>query len=356
MKREPAKNTFEAWNYLWYETTVESPIALAVAFALLGFWNMDGRGRCNPSVESIMEKTKIKSRNTVNRAIEELENSGEWVVVRSKGRKSAQYFPMFVSGARKDLLAFDPDAVLEEMEEPVSEEVPSEEVNSEPEVKETFTEAATAAPEGKESQENPEDSAGETTAAVLEPKVRDEKDLQLKNDHRDLVQSREGTHSIFSVPEGAIEVAILNEGDIDKYGLSNGNPNKVFVSGAQGFEFLDELPCRWVEKYGESYGEIFTYSSITELYKRLYYPQIEKHVTNIQEYFPVDTAMWILGDVGFVPSEKAVKALIYGTRLDAKMRELQRRYKATLEGRRLTYEQNIEGHFSPTRKQYSQNF
>lgn len=351
MKREPAKNTFEAWNYLWYETTVESPIALAVAFALLGFWNMDGRGRCNPSVESIMEKTKIKSRNTVNRAIEELENSGEWVVVRSKGRKSAQYFPMFVSGARKDLLAFDPDAVLEEMEEPAAEESPAEEPIAEIEAgsPEVNPEPVTEASESTAPSE-------ENSPAILEPKVRDEKDLQLKKDHHDLVQSRKGTHSIFSVPESAIEVSILNEGDIEKYGLSNGNPNKVFVSGAQGFEFLDELPCRWVEKYGEAYGEIFTYSSITELYKRLYYPQIEKHVTNIQEYFPVDTAMWILGDVGFVPSEKAVKALIYGTRLDAKMRELQRRYKATLEGRRLTYEQNIEGHFSPTRKQYSQNF
>jgi hypothetical protein len=351
MKREPAKNTFEAWNYLWYETTVESPTALAVAFALLGFWNMDGRGRCNPSVESIMDKTKIKSRNTVNRAIEELENSGEWVVVRSKGRKSTQYFPMFVSGARKDLLAFDPDAVLDELEEPAPEDILAEDVI--PEIEEESQESAS-----EESMDDTEvqDAPAETSTEVLEPKVRDEKDLQLKNDHRDLVQSRQGTHSIFSVPEGAIEVAILNEGDIDKYGLSNGNPNKVFVSGAQGFEFLDELPCRWVEKYGEAYGEIFTYSSITELYKRLYYPQIEKHVTNIQEYFPVDTAMWILGDVGFVPSEKAVKALIYGTRLDSKMRELQRRYKATLEGRRLTYEQNIEGHFSPTRKQYSQNF
>lgn len=354
MKREPAKNTFEAWNYLWYETTVESPVALAVAFALLGFWNMDGRGRCNPSVESIMEKTKIKSRNTVNRAIEELENSGEWVVVRSKGRKSAQYFPMFVAGARKDLLAFDPDAVLEEMEEPASEELPAEE--SIPELDGEIRETETVTEETTDVAESPAPSTDDSTPAILEPKVRDEKDLQLKNDHHDLVQSRKGTHSIFSVPEEAIEVSILNEGDIEKYGLSNGNPNKVFVSGAQGFEFLDELPCRWVEKYGEAYGEIFTYSSITELYKRLYYPQIEKHVTNIQEYFPVDTAMWILGDVGFVPSEKAVKALIYGTRLDAKMRELQRRYKATLEGRRLTYEQNIEGHFSPTRKQYSQNF
>lgn len=356
MKREPAKNTFEAWNFLWYETTVESPSALAVAFALLGFWNMDGKGRCNPSIASIMEKSRIKSKNTVKRAIEELEESGEWVAVRSKGRHSTQYFPMFVSGARKELLNsgfedLDPEKYQDlsetEFENP-DEVIPfqeTHEVSQEAEVPAVNDETAHTSEDAPSREE-----------VVLTPKIQTEKDLNLKNDYDEIVRSRIGKGNPFSIPEDVLEVSILNEGDIEGFGLTKGNPNRVFVSGSQGFEFLEEMPCRWIEKYGDSYGEIFTYTSIAKLYETLNRRVMESHSTNPTDYFPVDTAMWVLGSDGFVPSEKAVKALIYGTKLDARMRELKRRYEATLEGRRLTYEQNIQGLFSKKTTQYSSTF
>lgn len=355
MKREPAKNTFEAWNFLWYETTVESPSALAVAFALLGFWNMDGRGRCNPSIASIMEKSRIKSKNTVKRAIEELEESGEWVAVRSKGRHSTQYFPMFVSGARKDLL----NAGFEDLD---PEQYPDRsEDNFEPE--ETVIEeieatapAAESAPEVTVEEPNAFPELSITSDFVEAPKIKTEKDLTLKSGYDEIVRNRIGKHDAFSVPEDCLEVSILNEGDVDNFGLNKGNPNRVFVSGAQGFEFLEELPCRWIEKYGRNYGEIFTYTSIAELYDSLTHKLVDSGSTNPADYFPVDTAMWVLGADGFVPTPKAVKALIYGTKLDFKMKELQRRYEATLEGRRLTYEQKVQGLFSKKSSQYSETF
>lgn len=363
MKREPAKNTFEAWNFLWYETTVESPSALAVAFALLGFWNMDGKGRCNPSIASIMEKSRIKSKNTVKRAIEELEESGEWVAVRSKGRHSTQYFPMFVSGARKELLNsgfedLDPERYqdLSETEfdnspeepatgETVIEEVPTPEIETPAEVPaEPFSEPLAVVEEPSE------------PAVVKIPKVKTEHDLSLKNGYDEIVRNRLGKNDPFSVPEDCLEVSILNEGDVENFGLIKGNPNRVFISGAQGFEFLEELPCRWIEKYEKNYGEIFTYTSIADLYGALTKNLVDSGSTNPADYFPVDTAMWVLGSDGFVPTEKAVKALIYGTKLDFKMKELQRRYEATLEGRRLTYEQKIQGLFTKKTSQYSETF
>jgi hypothetical protein len=361
MKREPAKNTFEAWNFLWYETTVESPSALAVAFALLGFWNMDGKGRCNPSIASIMEKSRIKSKNTVKRAIEELEESGEWVAIRSKGRHSTQYFPMFVAGARKDLLNsgfedLDPEKYqdLADAEYPaeVTEEAVVEDSSSAPDAMEETElpgNEATAVPESV-------DGGTEKPVFAVAPKIKTEKDLTLKAGYDEIVRDRLGKHDPFSIPEDAMELSILNEGDIESLGLTKGNPNRVFISGAQGFEFLEELPCRWIEKYGKNYGEIFTYTSIAELYGALTKSLLESGTTNPADYFPVDTAMWVLGSDGFVPTEKAVKALIYGTKLDFKMKELQRRYEATLEGRRLTYEQKNQGLFSTKSTQYSSTF
>lgn len=357
MKREPAKNTFEAWNFLWYETTVESHSALAVAFALLGFWNMDGKGRCNPSIASIMEKSRIKSKNTVKRAIEELEESGEWVAVRSKGRHSTQYFPMFVSGARKELLnsGFEDlnpekyqdlaDAEFELGDLP--EVIANAEVESSPDVKEKAEELLPVP-----------DSPEEITVSEFEilPKIKNEKDLSLKNGYDEIIRNRFSKPDGFSIPEDCVGIDILNEGDVENFGLAKGNPNRVFVSGSEGFEFLEELPCRWIEKYGKNYGEILTYSSIAELYNSLNKKLLDSGSTNPADYFPVDTAMWVLGADGFVPSEKAVKALIYGTKLDFKMRELQRRYEATLEGRRLTYEQKTQGLFTKKSSQYSSTF
>lgn len=348
MKREPAKNTFEAWNFLWYETTVESPSALAVAFALLGFWNMDGKGRCNPSIASIMEKSRIKSKNTVKRAIEELEESGEWVAVRSKGRHSTQYFPMFVTGARKDLLNsgfedLDPEKYQDRSD------AEFEELHEAPIVEPVVTEQAEVTEDSVEAEES-------ESFSQEAPKIKDENDLNLKNDYDEIIRSRFGKSSPFSIPADSLEVSILNEGDVENFGLAKGNPNRVFVSGAQGFEFLEEMPCRWIEKYGGSYGEIFTYTSIAKLYESLNRRLLESNSTNPMDYFPVDTAMWVLGSDGFVPTEKAVKALIYGTKLDSRMRELKRRYEATLEGRRLTYEQNTQGLFSKKTTQYSSTF
>lgn len=360
MKREPAKNTFEAWNFLWYETTVESPSALAVAFALLGFWNMDGRGRCNPSIASIMEKSRIKSKNTVKRAIEELEESGEWVAVRSKGRHSTQYFPMFVSGARKDLLNsgfedLDPEQ-YQDLSDEEFEPVQEESIVEEPVIEESIVPAEEPVVEIPSESVESFPEPVEPSDFHEAPKVKTDKDLNLKNGYDEIVRNRLGEHDAYSIPENCVEVSILNEGDVENFGLTKGNPNRVFVSGAQGFEFLEELPCRWIEKYGKNYGEIFTYSSIADLYNSLTQKIIDSGSTNPADYFPVDTAMWVLGADGFVPTEKAVKALIYGTKLDFKMKELQRRYEATLEGRRLTYEQKTDGLFAKKATQYSETF
>lgn len=59
---------------------------------------------CSPTIDEIREVTRIKSKTTVRKAVRELEEAGEWAVIRTPGSSRNTYHPMFIPDARTDLL------------------------------------------------------------------------------------------------------------------------------------------------------------------------------------------------------------------------------------------------------------
>lgn len=423
----PANNSFEAWNINFYESKAQSTNAWALAYALLGFWNMNGKGRCNPSSETLLAKTRMKSKHTLRKAIQELEETGEWVVVKSKGRKSHHYYPMFVKNARLDLLYkktddgqdLEQDALLEsDSSESITDENNEQHVNlerldtqdnpdvgyvgnpyvedqddypeplpfdenssgdpydnrdysqydnysdyheSKPESPESHSKSLKEPPGNRDAQEafkaveapieplaeaTPQERPLTTKELAAKVRIRTPEDVAIKKHYEDFIVSALDTEPDRDLNQmhGKMHL-VLEKGDCEAYGMiydkfnvSGSNAGKHFVLGGQGFLFPEELAPRWVEQFHLNYGsEVFTYASINKIYE---------HFLNEYDLRPdwdkqmnyVDAAMFVLGNDGFVPSVKALKAVMFGTRLDGKMKKLQEQFEETKIGREITHE------------------
>lgn len=411
---EPARNSFEAWNVNFYESKAETTNAWALAYALLGFWNMDRTGRCNPSLETLLAKTRIKSVNTLKKAIRELEEIGEWAVVRSKGRTSHYYYPMFVKNARTDLLnqGFTEEDILKNNEEETAlphniPEDPIYEPHAYEQERDSYQPPASSYDVGY-SQMDIHDSISHETDSQLpvehilqgnivpeDEEIEDEEydgstirdsSIRIEAEFLAMYDAENPTRQFFQEPvripgASGVDVRIktledqkikqyyevlkkeygvedplkhvdlsickvhlvLNNDETrafnmlyDKFDETRSNPSRHFVVGGQGFLVSDELAPRWVEQFTLNYGpDVFSYSSIRQIYSK-FLADYEGRDDWVSQIDIVDTAMYVLGNDGFVPTVNAIKALMFGTRLDAKMQRLREQFEETKFGRELT--------------------
>jgi hypothetical protein len=93
--------------FKWVMEHSQAPTAYSqlLSLTLLHFVIETGGISCSPTLDDIRKKHGAASKATIRRALAVLEESGEWVVERNGGNSTHTYYPMFVAGARTDLLS-----------------------------------------------------------------------------------------------------------------------------------------------------------------------------------------------------------------------------------------------------------
>lgn len=337
-------NSFEAWNYLFYNSKAVSVEAKAVSFILAGFWNMDGTKRCNPSLESIRERTGIKSDSTVRRALDELEAVGEWVGIRSKGHRTTRYYPMFVEGADLSLIELAKEEKLKRLELAAERKAKREGAAVEKPSAVTPTDIKVTPPTSVSSEGEVLDAKSFNLPQHLAEKVVTSRDIEL-------VQSRLDAHELRNelgtqpAANANWVLDVISEQEFISFEVEAGNPSRVLMSGALD-SYQDEEAAIWMEKFGHKFGSSVTYSKIQDAFEEL----IGVSPT-MQDIIPVRAAMYVLGDDGFVPTKAAVGALMHAPKLDERMSDLRRTFLATARAMTATRAQLARGHFDTTRQE-----
>lgn len=326
---ELPKNSYECMGWVIRFQSQKSVYATSVAFVLASFWNMDGNERCNPSLSTIMAKSGVKSRQGVRDALEELEASGEWVVVRHKAPQRNDYYPMFVANARKDLLGGveQQKALRKETEKHRKAQAKAK---KEAEAGFDALEAAT------------DYSTMETVVEAFspDPRIQTQRDQDIVDQYLE-VQAYKAEHHEWSVPlpvEGEI-VDVLDEEELSLF-TQHGNPGQLFVAGAED-RFEPEYAAVWMEKFGAKYGSKVTYSTVQDVYDELFYGD------NPMDAGLADAAMYVMGVHGIGLNAKYIRLLAFprGRQLEPEQEKLHKRIIATFEGRKQTVAYSYKNHY-----------
>lgn len=335
---EAPSNSFEAWKYLFEDTTLKGVALRGLAFQLLGFWNMDGKGRCNPSRTTLMARTGIKSKDTLRKLTDELVLGGHFAVVQPPGR-STQYYPMFVKNARTDL--------LEASQQEVRDRLAGKKSAPKPVVSEKVAVHQTTPVEDVVNDVSlaPEVPSVDTASHRFGSWVKTEADLVIANEY-DALLAYNAENPNEADPTGLPVLTVVS--DAAATGLTDLNTRPLCaIAGSMPLP-TNALPARWVEKWGGNYGsKKFSISQIAELYNEL----LEKTFTENLPYstvHEVDVAMHVLGQDGFVPTRKSIYALRYAPELDARMSKLRVAYQETLIAREFCHEHILRGNYDTT--------
>lgn len=329
---EAPTNSFEAWKYLFEDSTLQGVALRGLAFQLLGFWNMDGKGRCNPSRATLMARTGIKSKDTLRTLTDQLVLGGHFAVVQKPGR-STHYYPMFVKNARTDLLAQSQQEVRDRLAGKKSAIV-----------KVSMEQEATGADVTSDVAPTPETAPETKNSHRFGSWVKTKADLDLANTYDAELALIAGDPD-FAEPTGFPVQHVVSS--VAEAGLTDLNSApRCFIAGTV-LSPTSLLPGRWVENWGSNYGAKFTISQIASVYDELLAVEIGQDLTSAQVH-EVDVAMHVLGQDGFVPSKKAVDALRYAPELDPHMSELRVRYQETVLARELCHEHILRGNYDTT--------
>lgn len=355
-------NSYEAAAWVFSYGKEKSVHAFAVSMALANFWNMDGKSRrCNPSVPAIMKKTGIKSKNTVLKALEELEDLGEWVVSHSKGHAPNYYFPMFVEGAKADRLAG-----IEEQRASRKEAMKFHKTKNKNNSVQPAGEAPAVEPISEtaelemmpyvEADPEPEPdiavpvSVLSSTSNDVHPKVVTERDAQIRATYLAAQVEKASDDYLWEVPlpEGQTVIDAVTDSAWTAL-KEQGNTQGLFVAGSEDC-FQEEMAGRWISRFGARYGKTITYSYIQDIYDNFKNQPFE-----VQDR--MDAAMFVLGSLAKAPTLAFLNVLLFrpfADLVDDETRDLHSLVDNTAQGRHLT-RRNFAA-CSPGIKQYSEQF
>lgn len=335
-------NSFEAIHWILSNSGKKlSTDARHLALQLAHYWNMDGKGTCNPSILRLREDTGM-SKQTLRKCIEELEDSGEWVVIRSKGRSRTRYYPMFVQGAKTELLVnVEEERLMRKTVDKQRKENAAAEARDAQEFLTHTAATATHLPELPQNASLPDESPLLTPTSDEDRKVQTEQDTAVRATYLTTVQKKSSPDYLWDVPlpETGQVVDVLTADDLRK--MKQGNPERIFVAGAEDV-YGEELAGRWVAKFGAQFGPKFTYSYIQDTYDQLFAADFDG--TNTHR---IDAAMVVLGSLKKAPMFSFVHALVFTPfdSLDKPARELRKLIDATAAGRIETQKLSVKGFY-----------
>jgi hypothetical protein len=340
--------TYEVLTYVHRNSKALTANGFNTSIALAGYYNMNGKERCNPSLETLMATTRIKSRQGQRNALAELEAVGEWVVIRSKGRQSNHYYPMFVRNARIDLLS-DVAKRAEERKQDKASRMEQAEARRIAEASETVE-----TPEPIQDQSTPVESAQaieviehiETPVVSSTPKVVTQRDQDILDAYLEVQEIKSADDYAWGIPLPK-EGVIVNAIDDATMMLDYGNPEKLFVAGSED-RYFDELAGTWIERFGAKFGPTVTYSVIHDVYDELL-----NKADKQPDFHQIDSAMYVLGSRGIKPTAGFVKHILFNPdarKLTGDQPAIRQACAATLAGRKKTVtlsEQNFFGNRPP---------
>lgn len=330
---------FDGWKNIWETKLPYSPIAILVEFALLGYWNMNGKGRCNPSITSLCEVTNIKSRTTIKNALMELEDSGRWVIDRKGGKSSNHYYPQFVKAPKR----FNNLNILTERSTRKEKHTVNlqghksitEDVNLSNELSNDNVKALDIQVKNETKVEiNPDVSmASDSDPKVITPRDKEIKDVYLEF-------KKEDFHGEFAKIEKRNSKSILAYGDIRAYDLSGNNPHQIYVPFFPAGGGLGFLGAHWVAQYGARYSSKMSYSHVSDIYDEILDPYYGSDTDTFdQRLMEVHIGACVFGSRGEGFDANRLKVLINtnkGKLTDPKMLEMRLDYEETLAGRKLS--------------------
>lgn len=336
-------NSFEAIHWILSNSGKKlSTDARHLALQLAHYWNMDGKGTCNPSILRLREDTGM-SKQTLRKCIEELEDSGEWVVIRSKGRSRTRYYPMFVQGAKAELqVNVEEERLMRKTVDKQRKENAAAEAMDAQEFLTQTAATSTHLPEQPETAPLAVERSVSTPVGHSDPKVQTERDAAIRSAYLTAVQEKSFSDYSWdvSLPEVGQVVDVLTQEELKRV-VNHGNPERIFVAGAEDV-YGEELAGRWVAKFGTQFGPKFTYSYIQDTYDQLFAADFDG--TNTHR---IDAAMVVLGSLKKAPMFSFVHALVFTPfdGLDEPARELRKLIDATAAGRIETQKLSAKGFY-----------
>jgi hypothetical protein len=322
----------------------KSAAATVVALHLIFMCGMNPKGFCDVSFEYLAERTNL-SAMTCRRAAQELEDLGEWVVIRTKGRKRTRYYPMFVEGAQTHLLSsVERDRAarkLESQERKAKAKAGKADVESTPEEADSNEVVTAPAATAKavvevETHEDPlsypdfDDSVEEEVPAVLvDTKVKTKRDAEIRDAYLNAVEFKASPEYEWDFPLPAQGTVVdVVDASIDE-ALKNGNPEQFFVAGSED-TIREELAGRWVQKFGAAYGETHTYSFIQDAYDTFLI-----NAKTQRQFDQVDATICVLGSLGKAINNGLIKAILFSPveKLNGEARQIRQMVIATVVGR-----------------------
>jgi hypothetical protein len=333
----------------------KSAAATVVALHLIFMCGMNPKGFCDVSFEYLAERTNL-SAMTCRRAAQELEDLGEWVVIRTKGRKRTRYYPMFVEGAQTHLLSSverDRAARKLEVQERKAKAKAGKETEAAPQASEvpeatTAPAAPTDAALEVETYEDPlsypdfDDLVEEEVpAAVLDTKVKTKRDAEIRDAYLKAVEFKSSPDFEwnFPLPAQGTVVDVVDASITEAF--RDGNPEQFFVAGSED-TIREELAGRWIQKFGSAYGDTHTYSFIQDAYDTFL-----ANARTQRQFDQVDATICVLGSLGKAINTGLIKAILFtpAEKLTSEARQIRQMVIATVEGRDQTRLLSSDNHY-----------
>lgn len=352
------ETSFDAWRHLTKMDLSYSQQARHLEWVLVGYWNMDGKGTCNPSMETLIKATGIKSRSTIRKCFIELEQSGRWIIKRQTGGlKTNSYYPQFVKypkkfnnlnvvaerEARKNLN--DRFAQIDETKTAQVESIVSE---LESENRNDIYEATP-----------PEQLIVGELVTLVEPtvserearedgKVVTDRDRTIKDFY--VAQRKEDVYGEVAKQKTRTVRSVLRYGDINKYKINGVNSQKFYVPRYINVAEEGMLGGLWIAQYGGNYSNKMTYSHISDIYHELLQDFYEADdVTFSEKLDEVHIAMCVFGSRGASVTAGRVKVMMNTTKEKLQkqdMIDMRLDYEETLKGRKLSIHLDSVGYYN----------
>jgi hypothetical protein len=309
MTSEPAsqfkkESGFSITQWVLRNSKTTTPTGKLISAILADRWKPGGEVYLK--VETIMKLSNIKSKQTVLNALIDIEDAGEWAVIRREGYTS-QYIPMFVEDADQELLAKSiQDRTIRKVTDHNNKDVAKVRGPKDP--------AQDVVTPKNMRVKTPEDQAVLDAYTEHQEYRNDDPDYDypLPPDEFPVVE--------FITSTGANE--IVNER----------NPRGYFVKGAHD-RWFPELAGQWINDYGFNFGPTVTYSTIQKVYDELCLPDAERN-SSPMDLDTANVAIRLLGSKRKMPTAKFIRRVMFADAAQMEDDQLELRYliQATVRG------------------------
>lgn len=328
-ERKLPETNFEAMKWVHRDSPTKSHSAMSVSGCLASFWNPNVQEFCFPSNATIMERTGIRSEETVRKAVKELEALGEWAVVRMD-RSSHKYYPMFVKNARTDLLATDIQ------QQQLERRALNEQRQSAAGVDKPVKASSKAAPVQNEL---PAPASDTTSPNARVQTDEDQKVLDAYLEHLEFRQTE--PDALTPIPASAHVIEFVDPTFVDEF-IDGRNPDRWYIAGAADF-FYPELAGKWIADFGHLFGPTVTYSKIQKVYDDLTEPSAKSPL----DHLTANVAVRLLGSKGRMPTAEFVRGMLFRPAASMEQDQLELRYivQATVKCIEATWEYVERNHY-----------